>query len=196
VKLGRLLFFVVLVAGCAQSTAPGDMAMPKKDICPDNPQLCPGTCCGAICVNTLVDGNNCGTCGKSCDTGTVCSDGHCGCLPTGVACGMGQSCCGNAGCKSLASDINNCGACGKACGPGATCVDSQCVCGAAPCAMGEVCCGGTCAPSCASAPDMSMSTCVCPSGCPLSHVCVGPSCCLEDYLINKSCMPDPSCMQS
>jgi hypothetical protein len=191
------LLFVALVlhAGCAK-TSPGEEPPAKnKNICPDNPILCSGSCCGIECVDTKLDARNCGACNVICETGTVCANGKCGCLPTGAACGMGQSCCGNAGCKSLMSDINNCGACGKACGVGSTCENGACKCGGTTCAAGQVCCEGTCAATCAGNPDMSMGMCSCPQGCPLTNVCVGPNCCFEDYLILGTCMPDPNCLQ-
>jgi hypothetical protein len=61
---------------------------------------CPGTdgggkpaCCNHVCVDTDVDGTNCGGCGMACGNQTCCS-------------GM---------CFDLGTDLNNCGMCGTAC---------------------------------------------------------------------------------
>ena len=183
------------VAGCAKGTSaaqPQDLSV--KTICPGNPGLCAGMCCGTECVDTAVDVHNCGACGTQCSSGTVCQNGACGCLPTGAACGMGQSCCGTAGCKSLASDINNCGACGKHCGDGATCENGLCKCGGATCAATDVCCAGACAPSCASAPDMAMSSCACNPACLSFDTCVGANCCFITGAALGLCSPDPTCI--
>lgn len=191
------LFVLLIMAGCAKGEGPGDAPdMRKRTICPDNPSLCPGTCCNDICVDTKIDARNCGGCGTQCATGTVCANGQCGCQPQGIPCGTGQSCCGNNGCKGLMDDVNNCGACGKACGAGATCMGGACKCGVQTCMGTEVCCNGACAATCASAPDMAMGMCSCPSGCPLSGICVGPNCCFEDVIISGSCNPDPSCISA
>ena len=149
-------------------------------------------------MDTKLDSYNCGACGKVCATGSLCAGGTCGCLPTGTPCGTGQSCCGNVGCKSLQSDINNCGACGKVCGSGSLCDNGVCKCNGVECAAGQTCCQGLCAATCATAPDMAGTgaACTCASGCPISKVCVGHDCCLEDALITKTCKPDVSCLQS
>lgn len=192
-----LLLAVLSLGGCAAATAPGRQDMAGALICPANPTLCGGACCGTECVDTSIDPRNCGACGGGCEAGTVCANGLCGCLPTGARCGVGQSCCGNNGCKSLSSDANNCGACGKGCGSGATCEGGACRCGGATCAAGQVCCGGACAASCASAPDMAQPPpCQCPNGCPLTGLCVGPGCCYEDVALLHRCQPDPGCTLS
>jgi len=191
--------FVALlaVAGCAKGTGPDSSKdMKPFNVCPDNPQFCTGGCCGNVCIDTNIDARNCGGCGVQCEAGTVCANGKCGCLPTGVACGTGQSCCGTSGCKSTASDINNCGACGKACGAGSTCEAGACKCGGVACTTGQVCCNGACAATCNTTPDMAAGSCVCAGGCPITNICVGPNCCFEDVLISGSCKPDPSCIQS
>ena len=197
VHLVALLALCALSA-CAMGSGP-DVThdMQQQSICPGNPQFCPsGVCCGTSCADTKVDARNCGGCDIQCETGTVCANGKCGCLPTGVACGTGQSCCGNSGCKSTASDINNCGACGKACGAGSTCEAGVCKCGGVACSATQVCCNGACAATCNTAPDMAAGKCVCAGGCPITNICVGPNCCFEDVLIGGSCNPDPSCIQS
>jgi hypothetical protein len=75
--------------------------------------------CGAKCVDPALDPANCGTCGKACGVGEVCSAGKCG-----IACQPGFSPCTGSGadggmtgpvCVNLMTDVNNCGACGKVC---------------------------------------------------------------------------------
>jgi hypothetical protein len=205
-------FFLALIftaASCSSGNAPTMMV--RKDmgsglaICPDHPENCQGKCCGSNCTDTTIDANNCGTCGNKCPAGLVCKAGVCGCLPSGVACGMGQSCCPNTGCHSLDSDVNNCGGCGSmfACGTGAKCMSGKCVCGGITCAAGQSCCNGVCASTCMSSsmPDMAMGSssnmplCDCtglaltsnplnpsapPDQCPVSHMCVQKDCCAED----------------
>ncbi len=186
-----------LLSACATSSAPNTPDLSFHRICPDSPQNCAGSCCGDACIDTTIDVRNCGGCNTQCPSGTVCAQGKCGCLPTGTPCGTGQSCCGNLGCKSLASDNNNCGACNNSCGTGSVCEAGVCKCNGQTCATGQSCCNGVCAQTCAGAPDMATAgACTCASGCPLSGVCVGPNCCLEDALIAKSCKPDATCLQS
>jgi hypothetical protein len=202
------LALIVTAASCSSGNAP---TMVRRDmgsgsfICPDHPENCQGKCCGSTCTDTMTDAYNCGTCGNKCPMGLVCKGGTCGCLPSGVACGMGQTCCPNTGCHSLDSDVNNCGGCGSsfACGTGAKCMSGKCVCGGVTCAAGQSCCNGVCASTCmsSSTPDMAMSSggtgplCDCtglmlisnpfdptapPDQCPATHMCVKKDCCQED----------------
>ena len=65
------------------------------------PSCAPGQeMCGAQCVNTNTDPNNCGACGNSCN---------------------GFSCC-NGQCTDTSADQNNCGACGAVCAPSQQCI--------------------------------------------------------------------------
>jgi len=65
------------------------------------PSCAPGQeMCGAQCVNTNSDPNNCGACGNSCN---------------------GFSCC-NGQCTDTSADQNNCGACGAVCAPSQQCI--------------------------------------------------------------------------
>jgi hypothetical protein len=188
--------------GCASTNVPpgggGDMKNGSA-ICPGHPEQCGGQCCGDVCVDTAIDPRNCGTCGKTCTVGEVCTGSKCGCLPSGAACGTGQSCCGANGCKSLNADINNCGGCGISCGSGGTCTGGECKCGGATCPSGQSCCNGMCKATCANdmgvAPDMAMTggLCMCSSHCPVFGICVGPECCYEDWIIGGTCMPSSTC---
>jgi hypothetical protein len=178
----------MLLLGCASSSSSNghDAGVGGGSaLCPTHPENCGGTCCGSTCVDTNNDPTNCGGCHIGCSDGEVCQGGHCGCAPSGIACGMGQSCCNAVGCKSLASDANNCGACGVSCGPGGLCTNGHCSCGNMTCSAAEVCCNGTCQSSCVNdmgqALDLSSSgaLCQCSDHCQNdpSGTCVGPDCC-------------------
>src|SRR4029450_3976921 len=95
-----------------------------------------------VCIDTNVDGNNCGSCGTSCGPGFVCAQAACaGTCPTSLM-QCGQSC------FDTQIDHDHCGACGTACGQfqlccGGTCVDAGTAdhCGScAPCPnVGDFC---------------------------------------------------------
>jgi hypothetical protein len=197
----------LFVSGCAGSSSPtvngGKDGGGGNSICPAHPGQCGGTCCGDQCIDTTIDPRNCGACGMACAAGLVCQAGHCGCFPTGVACGSGQSCCSSAGCKSLDSDANNCGGCGISCGTGGTCTGGQCTCGGAKCSAGQSCCSGMCTSmSCVNDMgmpiDMTMPTntglCQCSDHCvnDLFGICMDTNCCYLDALLG-SCGAAATC---
>jgi hypothetical protein len=92
-------------------------------------------------VSTASDPSNCGTCGKICPAGQVCSGGACAC-PNGTT-----SCSGV--CVELGNDPLHCGSCTKVCTAGSvvdggtaalSCKGGQCV---VTC-TGSVSCGNSC----------------------------------------------------
>lgn len=94
-------------------------------------------------VNVHTDTSNCGECGVTCDAGSVCYMGSCGCP-------IGYTQCGSK-CVPLDSDENNCGACGNTCnapdddaGAGAW----PCGAGISPPNWGPVCENSKCAQNC------------------------------------------------
>ena len=99
--------------------------------CPSSSQ----SVCGAQCVDTSSDSNNCGSCGIPCGAGRTCQSGECHC-PAGLL-----EC--NGSC--VPSDATNCGSCGTTCGGNQVCgttgCTSSCTAGTTPC--GTACCGST-----------------------------------------------------
>jgi hypothetical protein len=96
------------------------------------------TGCGATCVDTTSDPNNCGGCGAVCQAGSSCVQGAC----TSV-CNPGLTFCG--ACINLASNASNCGACGNVCPSGQTCSGGTCV--VPTCPPGQSMCNETCTPT-------------------------------------------------
>lgn len=75
--------------------------------------------CGDDCVNTNQDRANCGSCGKSCPEGQICSGGQCS-----AACMGGLVQCGDS-CHELMDDVEHCGVCAVSCASG-ICEDGTC----------------------------------------------------------------------
>lgn len=85
---------------------------------------------GSCEINTKIDRNNCGTCGKKCASDQVCNNGEC--KPSAdTLCFIGHANCNldNAdGCEiDIRTDKNNCGACGNFCAVGQTCSAGSCL---------------------------------------------------------------------
>jgi hypothetical protein len=139
----------------------------------------PCTVCGSRCVSLETDSDNCGACGNSCGSGSVCLGGSC--HPT---CQGGAFECSD-GCANLATDSNHCGDCTTQCSPQEACVGGQCTrvcvapqtvcdslcvdtstsrahCGGCdmPCPSGQVCSQSACVADCAN----RLSTCASDAG--------------------------------
>jgi hypothetical protein len=69
------------------------------------------TQCTDGCKSLMSDNLNCGTCGRACTTGQVCTNGACACTSPLATCPNGT-------CADLQGDGNNCGACGTVCAAG------------------------------------------------------------------------------
>jgi hypothetical protein len=93
------------------------------------------TNCSGVCRDLANDRLNCGSCGRTCGAGEVCTGGACT-----VSCGGGLTNCSGV-CRDLANDRLNCGSCGATCAAGQICSGSSC---ALSCPAGTVACGGTC----------------------------------------------------
>jgi hypothetical protein len=87
----------------------------------DKPTCCPS----GVCMNTVIDSTNCGTCGHSCDSSQKCCDSTC--TDTDI-------------------DEQHCGKCGVQCVIGEQCIGGQCTCGTLlqPCNADQSCVGGVC----------------------------------------------------
>jgi len=77
-------------------------------------------CAAGLCSDTSSDPQNCGMCGKVCQSGSNCVASACTCLPNRPDCaGTGLVC-------NLVKDNDNCGACGTVCTGGMTCKGGTC----------------------------------------------------------------------
>jgi hypothetical protein len=126
------MVFLCALAACKQPSA----VKPMRDMGPShdlggghmdmglehNPDLaeCSGVMCEGACVDTLTDGNNCGSCGNVCQGGATCQNGSC----QGGQCGGRMVLCEGI-CTDITSDPNNCGACGQRCN-GSNCSNGIC----------------------------------------------------------------------
>jgi hypothetical protein len=82
---------------------------------------CPGGMrCANRCVVPSIDPDNCGSCGTTCTSNQVCSNGQCA-----GSCSQPLSPCSRA-CVDLSSDERNCGGCGTPCAPDRQCINSVC----------------------------------------------------------------------
>ncbi|KAJ1405561.1 Stigma-specific protein Stig1 [Sesbania bispinosa] len=62
-------------------------------------------CCKNKCVNLLMDGFNCGKCGKKCSYGKICCEGKC---------------------VNPRTNEKHCGKCGNKCNPDSSCIYGMC----------------------------------------------------------------------
>ena len=90
-------------AACLPQAAPCDATLPccGSSSCVGGSCQCPSgqTFCGATCVDTSRDANNCGGCGHTCPGGSLC----------------GAGVCGSPSCQVSASGTTDCGAGGENC---------------------------------------------------------------------------------
>jgi hypothetical protein len=91
--------------------------------------------CFGSCVILTSDEANCGSCGRACDDGQTCNDGHCAwnqppdqCTPSAEVCdGIDNDCNGVIDQNTdLFTDPANCGTCGRACADGQSCNSGHC----------------------------------------------------------------------
>ncbi|MGI5829089.1 MAG: hypothetical protein ACOX8U_02840 [Bradymonadia bacterium] len=103
--------------------------------CPNMQKLCPNDQGVGVCINNLIDNQNCGDCGNKCNTGELCHRGTC------VYCAEGNIIC-ETKCIDPKTNKMHCGAKGEctdaayesinyvgmACADNLICKDSECVC--------------------------------------------------------------------
>lgn len=158
----------------------------------------PGTCCGMVCVDVVIDAENCGSCGVGCPVGGSCSSpsGYAvsNCVSDGGAqlkCGPGTSCPAGTSCVSAYNGS-------------ATCVRSACDGANSFCILGDggsgLCCGTTCTPAtglgcggtCPSGTTLSpTSGCIAPDGGIPS--CFGAMCPPGTACLDTACVPLSDC---
>lgn len=162
-------------------------------------------CCGSTCVDSDLDEQNCGGCGRVCGPSEVCNAQRCTCGPesggvgAGAVCSMSETCCGPAGCVTTSTSTAHCGGCGVTCGANESCSGGRCQCGGtsgsvgggAACSAGRSCCGGACVDTstdeancgmcgrtCGAGETCSGGVCTCGSGaaCGAGQTCCGGTC--------------------
>ena len=136
--MGRLFGVSMLVAaiacaGCSDNSSGTDCG---GGATVDGGQCSQGTTlCSATCVDLQKDSQNCGSCGKQCDPGNVCSKGKCA-----VSCQTGLTNCSGS-CVNTKTDRAHCGACGGTCKAGEVCSAGKCT---VSCQTGLTDCSGSC----------------------------------------------------
>lgn len=218
---------VALVAGCGSDAPAGDGGAeageagrdaetdgpfaPCPDGCPVGWRCCEGED-GFACVDTSVDPQHCGRCGRVCTEamGEGCIDGRCPCgtTPEGCAGDEGSLCCPPrpegtvAYCADLETSGRDCGGCNDQCDPAQAdrCLSGECVCGMSrsPCsgAPEDRCCIGS----------VGMAGCVdvtsdrahcgeCGNRCAPGEVCRSSSCTLGDETCSPACPSGRVCCQ-
>ena len=85
------------------------------------------TLCTHACVDTMTNGNNCGSCYYNCGTRVAHAQGICDAGSCDFGCNPGYTACSGV-CVDLTSDVAHCGACGKACATNELCRGGACVC--------------------------------------------------------------------
>jgi hypothetical protein len=159
------------------------------------------TQCGAACVSTSVDDENCGVCGRACGATEGCGGGRC--LPENCSeadCATDQVCANASVCQQKACV-------GVTCAATETCSDGRCVtreCGARTCGAGFVCRNNACVDvTCAGVTCQGSNVCVngscfpptCPTAtCSATQVCVGMTTCVERPCVGLSCAMGTVCV--
>lgn len=90
--------------------------------CEDSEPPCTQMVCGTTCVDLMIDPNNCGTCGRGCDTGETCVAGAC---QGSAACTAPEIECAG-GCVDPQTSAAHCGDCATACSTDTACVGGDC----------------------------------------------------------------------
>jgi endo-1,4-beta-D-glucanase Y len=138
------------------------------------------TACGAVCVDVLTDGLNCGDCGVACGAGTLCSQGVCV-----ATCPVGSTACGSS-CVDTQLHPLHCGACDRPCAADQVCQGGSCVCQA-----GLTLCAGVCTETRNDAANCGACGVVCTGG----KICAGGGCWCDSGMedCNGTCVAAGTC---
>ncbi|MDX9719133.1 MAG: MXAN_6577-like cysteine-rich protein [Myxococcota bacterium] len=164
-------------------------------------------CCGTVCVDlasscSMGEGgeqncrnlDNCGLCGRACESGETCVDGACLC--GAVECPASQGCCDER-CVDLFEDLENCGACGRVCEGQTDCFLGRCEClsftgGSEPCGPEQSCCPSN---GCFRLDDDPRACGACGSECQPGERCVEGQCVCGEDGNETQCTGGQSCCQ-
>jgi hypothetical protein len=172
VAFGAAFALVVLAVACDNSSTP---------TCAATQTSCEGTC-----VDTMNNPANCGACGTTCDTTSICSHGTCVQL-----CTNGQQACavGDGGiCTSTQSDNQHCGSCDTPCKPLEVCTAGKCGGGCPPSEIGCIPEAGQ--PYCASSQTDNANCGACGVTCGPQEVCNAGQCASNCQTGQTLCTPD------
>jgi hypothetical protein len=166
--------------------------------------FCAGTLsqCSSMCVDTLADPENCGSCGRVCGNGEVCNRGTCQVLP--MDCTMGAGCGPGFFCDPVSRRCMTGCRLSTDCPAGGSCMAGQCRCPTGQHACGQQCVADTsvasCGTSCVACPTAAngMATCngtACGLTCDPGYARNGNTCvdvneCLSG---NGGCSPNAAC---
>lgn len=170
------------VAGCETPVSDPAHCGSCAVACPANLPACDGTkctdgcgalkLCGASCVNTQTDPENCGACGKPVGVNQTCVAGKPTCMAGFADCDAALGCEAN-----TQTDNAHCGSCTNSCKLGAVCNAGSCAC--APTTPND--CGATCAQCCNDTQCSDGNSCtadVCNAGtCSVGLKCAGGGTC-------------------
>lgn len=123
------LFRLCFILGAVILTSCGQESGEDEKSCPDNQEMCGGSCCAysccsGSCIDTKSDSSHCGDCSTQCSENEVCQDGTCS-ETDSKKCDAGEELCG-ADCVDLKSDAAHCGSCETVCSSNEACVNGMC----------------------------------------------------------------------
>jgi len=131
--------------------------------------------CGAACVDTTKDPNNCGNCSVKCAANQFCAASKCN-----DACNTPLKLCGQF-CVDIQSDHENCGKCGMGCAADRECKMGMCI---KKCPTGLT----VCDPDCVDVTTDPNNCGSCSNACAMNETCIGGTCCgIGQTLCNGAC---------